>query len=362
MIGTPLGDVDATAISPAFLSRVLDRPIESLDVERIGGDRGFAGVVLRVTLHPERTSSPAATPDRLVAKVSEPADVAGHPGLSREVIFYSDLASSLAAPAPRCWFAGSSPAGLPVVLLEDLVGARPGDAITGAAAEDVQAVLQAMAPIWQLRDHPRPRSWPAGVQKGTAQRRRQQRYANQWRAQRDRWEAALPAEVWRLGEQLTDRLAEVLGALDPTLKSRPTALIHGDLHLDNVLFTGDRPVVLDWATVRQGYPSQDIFPFVATSLPAGDPAADAGRSMIMEIGNSIGGADADWQTRFVGDGRRALLAHFAGVIGWHSRPAGDHPRERALREAALGDGRLNAALLNWDAGAVLATSAEETAD
>lgn len=115
MITTPAGDIDATAISAAFLSEVLDRPIEQVEVEPIGSDRGFGGVALLVTLHPARPSIDDA-PGRLVAKVGDPGDIAGHHALSREVTFYSDLAARLAAPAPRCWFAGTSPAGLPVVL------------------------------------------------------------------------------------------------------------------------------------------------------------------------------------------------------------------------------------------------------
>jgi hypothetical protein len=40
-------------------------------------------------------------------------------------------------------------------------------------------------------------------------------------------------------------------------------------------------------------------------------------------------------------------------VGWRNRPPGEHPRERALRTAGLGDRRLTNALQQWDVTRVL---------
>ncbi|MGH3418270.1 MAG: hypothetical protein ACRDOD_01530 [Streptosporangiaceae bacterium] len=86
-----------------------------------------------------------------------------------------------------------------------------------------------------------------------------------------------------------------------------------------------------------------MFPFLAMSLSPEDHTRHAA-DLLADL--SMGSTSLD-------DGRRRLLCYFAGVIGWRNRPPGAHPRETALRTAALGDGRLISALLQWDAAKVL---------
>jgi aminoglycoside phosphotransferase (APT) family kinase protein len=153
----------------------------------------------------------------------------------------------------------------------------------------------------------------------------------------------VPREIWLTGERLCGSLETVAAGLRRT----PGVAVHGDLHLDNVLFAPEgarrRPVVLDWGSVCAGPGAVDVFPFLAMSLSPEDHTRHAADLL----------ADLAMGSTCLDDGRRRLLCYFAGVIGWRNRPPGAHPRETALRTAALGDGRLSNALLQWDAARIL---------
>lgn len=317
-------------LTPAFLAEILRRPVDDVAVERIGVDRGFAGTVLRVMI-----GAADRPPLTVVAKVGP------DPALDREVSFYRDLAGQLAAPTARCWYAGPSPDGTPIVVLEDLGDARPGDALDGADVEDAAAVLTAMVPVWSCK--------PTDSLLATLPRwggdpvRRQERFCSNWASQREQLEGELTKETWQIGERLRKSLAAVAVAL----QSGPAAALHADLHLDNVLFRTAAetplPVVLDWGALCTGPSAIDIFPFVAMSLSTADHIRYAS-----DLLADLGLRDEDFDA-----GRRRLLCYFAGVVGWRNRPPGAHPRERALCAAALDDGRLVNALLQWDAASVI---------
>jgi hypothetical protein len=305
---------------------VLDRPVDQVAQRRIGGDSGFAGTVTQLTVrargHADLT---------LVAKVGP------DPMLDREVAFYRDLAGSLEAPTPGCWYAGPAADGTPVVLLEDLTGARQGDALTGASVDDVAAVLACMAPLWRrpaLGSLPRWGSDPV---------RRQERFRTQWGRLREPLSNELPHETWLIGERLCDSLA----AIATDLMRAPACVVHCDLHLDNVVFDSAaapaRPVVLDWGSTSGGPSVIDVYPFLAMSLSLEDHTRHAA-ALLSELG-------LDHVT--LDDGRRSLLCYFAGNVGWRSRPPVAHPRETALRTAALGDGRLVNALQQWETASIL---------
>lgn len=73
-----------------------------------------------------------------------------------------------------------------------------------------------------------------------------------------------PWRLWshaRTLAELHQRLAAVPAPLTPT-DGRPTrsgaAIVHGDLHPDNVILGGTGPVVIDWSNARTGHPLDDV--------------------------------------------------------------------------------------------------------
>jgi len=316
-----------------FLGAVLKLPACEVACERIGADRGFASLVVRLTI-----TTHDRQPLTVVAKVGPDA------ALDAEVSFYRDLATRLAAPAPRCWYAGPAPDGTPVVLLEDLTAADSGDALDGGSVDDVAAVLASMVPVWR-----HPATGPAASLPlwGSDPAVRQERFRVSWGNLREELADELPREIWLIGERLCDSLRAV--AAD--LRHAPGGVVHSDLHLDNVLIdrtsAGVRPVVLDWGSACAGPSVIDIFPFLAMSLSPEDHARHAADLLAdLPLGDTALEAALD-------NGRRRLLCYLAGVIGWRNRPPSGQAREAALRQAALGDGRLISALLHWDAARVL---------
>jgi hypothetical protein len=331
--------IDESVVSPRFLAGVLRRPVTTVSCTRVGAERGYSAVVVRLVLQPA-----GHFPEAVVAKVSDPATT-GSIELHREVTFYREVATAVGAPVPRRWYAGLSPNGAPVLLLDDLTDAQAGDALAGAEPGDVQRVLRSMVPVWSNGDQP-----PAGQLarwgiSPAALRQRQQRYATRWDTVSERLRDQLPEPVWAMGQRLRHRLPDVLARL----AEAPSTVVHADLHLDNVLFTGagaDRePVVIDWATACVGPAAVDVFPFIAESLAPRDHDRLA-RSMIDDLSRDL---PPHHRKRLLDYGRLALMRHFAGVINWLARPATGNPREAALRQAALGNGRLVNALLYWKA-------------
>lgn len=308
------------------MSRCLQQPIASMSSQRIGADRGFAGTVLRVTV-----CGDDGTRSNVVAKLGP------DPSLEAEIEFYRGMAEDLQAPAPRCRYAGSGPGGGPLLLLEDVAATRAGDALAGASADDVHAVLEAMTRFWS-RDGSGPDL--TGLNRwGGPPQQQQANFQRIWVAQRYTLTAELPPDIFQLAERLCGSLASVVQAL----REAPPHPLHADLHLDNVLFTDDGPVILDWGSACLGTPAIDIFSFISTSLSP----LDQHKHFTDLV------ADLDLDAATITHGRRRLLSSLAGVIGWRNRTATDNPREQALRAAAIADGRLINALRLWDAAQVL---------
>ena len=331
-------ELDESAVSPRFLTRVLRRPVSSVGQARVGAERGFASVLVRLALEPA-----GRRPETIIAKVIGPGET-GWAELDREVRFYRDVAAAVGAPAPRCWYAGASPAGMPVLLLEDLTAASAGDALAGSGIADVRRVLRAMAPVWSHGVRGPAQRLPRWGTDPTRWRERQERYSAQWATVARAPDRQLPGPVRAIGRRLRDHLAGRV--LAPLADAAPT-VVHTDLHLDNVLFTGadQPPVVVDWPSACTGPVAVDVFPFLATSLPTHEHDRHAAAT----IDDLTRHLPPTLRAGLLDDGRRALLRHFAGVIGWLARPATGNPRETALREAALGDGRLANALTYWNA-------------
>ena len=164
---------------------------------------------------------------------------------------------------------------------------------------------------------------------------------------------AVPADV----RQLVDRLRSGLATVAARLGAGPRTLIHRDLQLDNVLFDSEPArtvVVLDWETVCVGNPAWDVALFLFGSLAADDRRAaepellDEYVALLLEHGVS----DYD-TTRLREDCLLALLVLLAAQAAWLAQPTPQTARERALRDAVLGDGRLVAALRDHDVASLL---------
>ncbi len=274
---------------------------------------------------------------------------------AREARFYSEIAVAF---APRLYYSAADDARRRVVLLlEDVSGGRQGDVLHGCSVDDAALVIEELAPFharWWGSRAPTSEFPRAGTDDPQT---RQERYAGQLSRFFSEYGDVLGPDVSRIIEGLGSRLSAVAG----TLYAHPQTLIHADLHLDNLMFDapGDTRsvVVLDWQTVAVGPPAWDIAMFLFGSLSVEDRRAEeAGlldRYVSLLSAHGVRGYSVEDLRR---DCRLAVLVLLAGTVVWLTALDRDEltARERALQHAALADGRLAAALLDHEAGALLA--------
>ena len=241
------------ALTPRWLSDVLDAPVTDVRCEPIGGSVGFIGLLARLHLTYEGSS---AGPASVIAKL--PSDDPAARALAdvyrfyeREGAFYRYLA---AAPAgcgvrvPVC-FAAVGEGNDIALVLEDLCDLRVGDQVAGATTADAERALWTAADLhaaWWDNPALDTLDWmPRGndpVYKIAATN-----YPLAWPFFVDGFGDLLTAEQRSIGERLIDRIDDLI---DENARP-PWTVNHGDFRLDNLFFDGhDGPeapcTVIDW--------------------------------------------------------------------------------------------------------------------
>lgn len=337
--------------------------IDGCGVEVIGVERGFTGVVARITLRYREAvegapasvigkfplAERAGTSSYRELQASSPELAPGYIERSvREVSFYREAGPDLPQ-VPRCYFGHADPeAGEVVLLLEDLASGEPGDALAGCAVDEARSVLACVAHLhgrWWASPELGSLDWPGDWAGGNQVR--VERYRQQAGSVVERYAERLPPGMGSLILALRDRLAGILAALAAT----PHTLIHLDLHLDNVIFLrpeGDPlAYVLDWQSVSVGPAMLDVAGFIVESLSVDDRRVHE-RDLLCAYRDDLarlGVSDYPFE-RLRDDYLRVLLVRLAGTVGWLARAEVDslQSRERELVEAIFVPGRLFTAL------------------
>jgi hypothetical protein len=332
--------------------------VTDVSAEIIGADRGFTGVVARVT--PGYDRSEPGQPATLIAKFP----MAPHPGstyhdalqvdpervrqhwerCAREVRFYRELAVGT-DPAPRTFgaWADETTQGM-LLLLEDLSAGVPGDALLGCSIDEVILVVDQVARVhagwWGQTDRPEPSWLPRW---GSDPAAMAARFVQRLGPVLDRYRARIPAGVVQLVRELTGGYESMLR----DLAQRPTTIIHGDLHLDNLIFGGAKGVtLLDWQSVAVGPIVIDLGLFLVNSLSVADRRA-VEFDILARYHRSLeaGGVTGYRLDDLIDDYFRSIAWQLAGIVGWLARVdletlAG---RERALVDALFVPGQIFAA-------------------
>ncbi|WP_030167955.1 phosphotransferase family protein [Spirillospora albida] len=260
-------------ITPGWLSAALGAPVTGVTSTRVGS--GQIGTCHRLGLEGPGVDAGEA-PRALVAKLAaeDPAARAFLGGVYRtEVLFYRDIAHTVAVRTPRCHHGAiGGDATTFVLLLEDAAPAVQGDQLTGCTPGQAAAAVDNLAglhgPRWcdpALLDVP----WLSALTEEDA-RTLGEVFAPATETFIDRFGDAIPPEDART-------LRDTAAAVEAWAVARPErfGLVHGDYRLDNLLFPpGGAPGVLavDWQTVTVGHPVRDLSYLLGTGL---DPAARA---------------------------------------------------------------------------------------
>lgn len=313
-------------MTPAWLEAVLPaasgftRPVRVERVDPIGVGFGLASALVRVGL------SGAAKARTLVVKLWEFQE----PAEAGEIHFYRTLAARTGVRLPACHHADlDERTGRAVLVLEDLAGASQGDCLehpSPARARSLAQTLAATHASWWNRSEIHEARWlPDAIVERSPE----------WLASRTRvFLDAFGDRLTPAARDLLDRAAEIQDGLRRCLEDAPVTLLHGDLHLDNVLFErgSDRPVFLDWARATRGPYALDLASLLYGILAPGD--RDAALEAYVSEARARGAEVPDravLRRHLVAAGLAFFYRSTCGIALWN--PASE--RERRMREASV---------------------------
>jgi len=213
-------------------------------------------------------------------------------------------------PAPRILASSEEPVldGRPFVVMEKVAGVRIEQAVE--TVEPRRLIESAFAAIGEVHALPPEATGIGGEEPlGLAEE------IARWQALR----ARAPEELVTKGADLEARLLQALPA------PRPPRLVHGDYHLGNLLFDGDRVVaILDWEIAELGQSPLDeaALCLVAIRMPFGEPQPGVEAALPLEemVALSGAGADFDWYLA-------ATCHKYAAILGYN---LGLHRRGRRV--------------------------------
>jgi len=183
-----------------------------------------------------------------------------------EAELYRRLHPALSDVMPDLYGAASDGRGHAVVILEDL---SIRDAVfpplsTGATATQALAVAAALATVhqkfWQS-----PRFSGDLAYLGPTRSRNSRLGPHSWHLLRTipkDFNDVVPQEV----RDEAKMLIKQRWAIAAVMRTYPHTLIHGDTHLGNICFVGDRPILFDWQVTSCGPAVKDLAYFAATSI------------------------------------------------------------------------------------------------
>ncbi|HSR86778.1 MAG TPA: phosphotransferase [Streptosporangiaceae bacterium] len=266
--GAISGGADLTVefLSRALASHLGGASVDEVDSERVGTGQVSDTYRLRMTYAGDGESLPAT----LIAKV--PAADQTSRGAARafrtyeiEASFYAQIAPGLPVALPECFYAAYDPEPDEyVVLLTDLAPAQPGDQLTGLSADQAAAAIGELAVLhaagwdsselaalpWLNRSSPEASALMTAV------------VTELFPGFRDRYAGRLEPGTLGLIEDFVPRADRYLAD-----RNEPRTIVHGDFRADNLLFGGERPIVLDWQTASFGSATSDLSYFLGSSLP-----------------------------------------------------------------------------------------------
>lgn len=298
-----------------FIAALFDRPADALkgfDVSPVG--TGQVADSFRMTLD---WDDPTGVPASLVAKC--PAADATSRETARsmnlyevETQFYEQFEASCGARVPHCYWTGFDAAsGDGLLLFEDMAPARQIAQMDGCSLAELELVLDEAALLHKSHwNDPLLLQLP-WLSYGKHEDRRAYLLSllptlyPEWRA---RYEGRIATDLLDMGDELVARFEAYLQP-----QSGPEVLTHGDMRLDNTLFTDKdgRAVLLDWQGASVGNPMGDIAYTISTGL-ADSKQREAEEAALVAryhaaLGDCVGAYDYDaaWA-----DYRRAAFAGF----------------------------------------------------
>lgn len=301
-------------VTAEWLSVALDTPVRSARIEAVGTGQIGCCVLAHV--------DGDGLPSTLFVKLPNP-DEGMRPllhGVYRsEVLFFSDLAATVAVRVPPCRFAAlGEHEGEFTLVLDDATPLVQGDQLAGLTVDDARDCAVNLAGLHGPRwCDPTLRgidglSWPSVEDNVTLQ---------------ELGGPALEAFLAELGDRLDDEERQIMSEIAPLIaqwangRSERFGLLHSDYRADNMLIdpSGERPsLACDWQTLTVGLPGRDLGGFLGSSLEVEDRRS-AEREIVADYHRALLGhgvtdysLDACWDDYVYG----LLQTPVLGIFGW----------------------------------------------
>lgn len=303
--------------------------VRSVTAERIGVGFGLDGTSIRAQLVGD------GAPATVVVKWTSAVNVRS------EQCFYRHAAPRLDLRLPTLIAAQiDETAGRGVLVLSDIAPARQGDTLLGASPAESDALIDAMAEYHALYWEGRHGSDAPAIPVCSA--------APRWLRADEEWRQKLVAALPRFRELWADRLpsAAIEFAADlPTrvasardgLAAAPRTLVHGDLHLDNVLFIEEEvPVILDWPSAYRGPAGVDFWRLLLEGMTIA-ARHERQERLVARYLQALESRGVQYdRERLLSDGMHVATLLYAAAALWATGPGA--AREDVPRVAALCQG------------------------
>jgi thiamine kinase-like enzyme len=313
----------------------------------IGQDRGFTGVIVRARLQ----YAGCEEQEKDETAVRRPFERS-----AREVTFYRQIAPLIPLRVPHLYYgAVDETTGRVILVLEDFPTTRDGDGLHGCSRTDAALVIDQLARFhaqWWNHSQLDAFSWLPlwGGDSHVAQ----SRYVQFIGPFLQRFGSRVPKRV----REVIDALATGYGDVRERLKRSPVTLIHGDLHLDNLLFAPPQHepgvTVLDWQSVARGRGVIDLAIFLFESLDTTTRRAVEGDLLRQYHGLLLAGGVTGYDfSQLIEDCRLVLLWLLGANVVWRGSLGIDDlsGREQVLVDSLTEDSF--AAMLVYHAGSLL---------
>ncbi len=312
MIPLPLSvPVSTSSLTTEWFQSVLagafpmSRP-EVASVERIGEDRGFSSEIARCVL------GGSEAPRSLVVKLWATDGQAG----ANEVSFYETFGPTVGVRVPACYHGRIDEAlGRGVLVLEDLGRVGHGDCLGFVDAEGGLRLARALAGLhatWWNRSELQSAAWLPSHNVVL-------RDAEWLSARRETFLSRFGDTIHPMMRPLVERIEVVQECANERLAEATTSLLHGDLHLDNVVFEGtdDSPALLDWTRVARGPVALDLAELLFSMAPLDEFAEVLGAYLDEMERRGVPGCDEDSLNSALGGALlRRVVRLTCGIAEW----------------------------------------------
>jgi fructosamine-3-kinase len=318
-------DIPAAAgdLTPAFLGAALgttgpSAPGAAFSIEPVGVGYGFTSESFRCSW------VEGATGHSVVVKMWDPRGAGG----SREPTILEQFGRRIGIRVAQSLFSALDEAsGRAVLVLEDLGAVTQGDALRTlgrAGGLAVAGVLAALHATWWDSPALTATDWlPAldPLDRGST-----------WFEDRRRTFIKRFAARVEAPELAALERAELLARrADALFVGAPQTLLHADLHLDNVVFAGGEPILLDWARAARGPAEVDVAELLFGVVEAEHRAAVLNHYLVDLARRGVAPDAVGVDRRLAAGAVRHFLRGTLGVSAWQPRT----DRQRRLVEVGI---------------------------